>query len=362
MPSAAEGRRHLAAIAALPRPAGSDAETAARDHCARTLRDLGFSVTEEPFAYSAFPGRLATPIAGACSIIALAAAGHAGSRGNGALALLALAAIGIPVAGAAWWMARQGVLTLPWMRARSRNLVAVRGAPRLWLMAHLDSKSQPVPIGVRALGIVLTGVVWVAAVVTAGAQLLGIEAAAIWPWISAMGALAGVPIAASVVRGRSPGALDNASGVATVLLAAGAVPVGVSLGIALTSAEELGLAGARAWVRGRAAATAINVDGVDDDGWVRIMWTGKRPARLVGALIDAARVRGVMSRGAHLLPGILTDGVALAAAGWEVVTVSKGTVRTAGRIHTQRDVASAIEGRGLAAVAGVIADAIRGMR
>ena len=44
---------------------------------------------------------------------------------------------------------------IPAERRRGVNLVAIRGpeAPTLWLMAHLDSKSQPVPILARAAGI-----------------------------------------------------------------------------------------------------------------------------------------------------------------------------------------------------------------
>jgi hypothetical protein len=55
-----------------------------------------------------------------------------------------------------------------------------------------------------------------------------------------------------------------------------------------------------------------------------------------------------------LLPGVLTDGVALADAGWPVVTLSKGGVRTLARIHTPHDRADRITGTGMAEVARVI--------
>jgi hypothetical protein len=359
-PTPEEARRHLAAIAREPRPAGGAAERAAREHCAAALREIGFEVREAPFEYSALPGRWATPLAGALSIAALMGAGHVGYRGAPLLSLAILAAVGVPVAAGAAWLARRGVLALPWMRERSRNLVATRGAeaPRAWLVAHLDSKSQPVPIGVRALGIALTVVAWLAAAAVAALQLAGRDVSGAWPFVSAIGALAGLPVAASVVRARSPGALDDASGVATVLLAAAALAPAHPVGVLLTSAEELGLAGARAWAVGAPPAVAVNVDGVDDAGATRVMWTGRRPARLAEALLRAAAAAGEPARAARLLPGILADGVALADAGWEAVTVSRGTARTVARIHTPRDAVEAIRGEGIAATAALIAAAI----
>lgn len=356
---AAEARRHLLAIAARPRPAGGAEERAAREHCAATLQSLGFTVREEPFEFSAFPGRLATPLAGMLSIAALMGAGHVAYRGDATLAAALLAASLTTILLGGGWLARRGVLALPFMRRRAVNLVATRGGePAVWLVAHLDSKSQPVPIGLRALGITLSAVAWAAALFVVALQLAGFAVAAYWPAISAAGALAGLPVAASVVRARSAGALDNASGVATVLMAAAAALPRPPLGVLLTSAEELGLAGARSWARRRQPATAVNVDGVDDEGRTRLMWTSTRPAALVKALEGAARARGERARGARLLPGILTDGVALADAGWSVVTVSRGTARTVARIHTPRDRVDLLRGDGVATAAAMIADAL----
>ena len=359
MTDAEAARRHLAILSAAPRPAGGSAERSAREYCARFLRDAGFSVRDEPFEYSMLPGRYATPLVGACSALALAFAAYVGWRGRPGSALGVLAGVGLPMALGAAWLGTRGILALPWGRARGVNLTAERGEPPVWLVAHLDSKSQPVPIGVRALGITLTVVAWLAAAGLALVQLLGGGGAAAWPWLGAMGVLASAPVAASTVGSRSPGALDNASGVAAVLLVVAALPRDHSLGVVLTSAEELGLAGARAWVRGRPASTAINFDGLDDAGELRFVWTRRPPQRLLRSLLDAARRTGSRARASRLLPGILVDGVAFADAGWQVVTASKGTTRTVGRIHTFRDDASALDARGVAEAASLVASALR---
>jgi hypothetical protein len=56
-----------------------------------------------------------------------------------------------------------------------------------------------------------------------------------------------------------------------------------------------------------------------------------------------------------LIPGILTDSMALADAGWDTLTLSRGTIRTLQRIHTSRDTLSSMRGTGVAGAARVLA-------
>ena len=357
-PYAEAARRHLERVAAAPRPAGSPAESAARDYCAGVLRSLGFSVSEEPFEFSALPGRLGTSLCGVASIFMLAAAGHLGWRGHALGAFVVLAAGGIVVLGAAWWLARFGVLDLPWRRERAVNLAATRALagsePGIWLVAHLDSKSQPLPIAVRALGVMASLAIWGVALVVSALQSAGASLAGYWPLITIAGVLAGILVAASVVGVRSPGALDNASGVATVLVAAEQLPSDRSVGVLLTSGEELGLAGARAWARAKRGSVAINVDGVDDRGAIRVIHPRPRPEALLRAIASAAGELGVNITSGPLPPGLLVDSVALADGGWKVVTLSKGNWRTVARIHTPADDLAALHGEGVAEVATLV--------
>lgn len=354
----AAARRHLEALAQAPRPAGGTEEARARAYCADVLTAAGFAVTEEPFSYSQLPGRAATPLLGAVAGGLFAAAGHLGWRGEPGLALMVMVG-GVALVGIVGaWVARAGVLRLPWWRAHSTNLVASRGNPSLWLVAHLDSKSQPVAILVRALGVIALLGAAVAAVITGAVHAAGNDVRWMWPWITGIGVLASLPVAATVVRARSPGALDDASGVSTVLMVAQSLPQQLALGVVLTSAEELGLAGARAWVRDRGAVHAINVDGIDDEGELRLTWTRRRPADLIDVLTIRAAEAGVSARSGRLIPGALLDGVAFADAGWQVVTVSKGTLATVARIHTPRDSLDRLQGEGIAITASVILSAI----
>jgi len=352
----------LAELALEPRPAGSAAEARARERCAARLRELGFEVSEQPFTYSALPGRWGTPAAGVTAGLVLAGAGVLGASDRAAAALALLAGAGAALALVGGWAARHGVLTLPALRARAVNLVAERGGPpigvpRVWLVAHLDSKSQPVPIGLRAAGIAGTALAFLAAAGVATAQLLGLPAAGWWAPLSGVGVLAAVPVALTTVGARSAGAVDNASGVAAVLDAAARVPAGVALGVLLTSAEELGLAGARAWARTLPPSIALNCDGVDDDGALVAMYSGREPSAVLRALAAAAAGAAQPLRARRLVPGILTDGVALADAGWAVATLSRGTRATLRRIHTPRDDLTHLAGRGIEPAARVLAAA-----
>jgi len=307
------------------------------------------------------------------------AAAREGAAGSGGHALVILIAGAVVLGACGQWLSRRGVVDLPFARARSTNLAATRGASSLWLVAHLDSKSQPIPIVVRALAITASLVVFGVAVLVSVAQLVVPIPALAWVALAVVGVLVALPVMASVVSARSAGALDNASGVVTVLRTVEMLPRDLAIGVLLTSAEELGLAGARAWAREAASASAINaplsvvnlaplsavniaplsalnIDGVDDTGALRLIYSGRLPRELV------ARLGSEWPSPRRLVPGVLMDGVALADAGWAVINVSKGSWRTVSRIHTPSDDRAHLEGSGAEEVATMLAGAITGSR
>ncbi len=263
-----------------------------------------------------------------------------------AAALTVLIAGALVIALGARWLQREGVLG---GKTPGVNLEAKRGEPAIWLVAHLDSKSQPIPILVRAVAIVACIVIWIAMVAMAALRVEGLA----WQVATLAAVLAGLPVAISTVGANSPGALDNATGVASVLLAAERVDRSVPLGVLITSAEELGLAGARAWVREHPMkAPVINCDTIDDRGYLTIMHSHGRPERLIRAF----QRRAVRAR--RVLPGILVDSIPFAEAGWDAVTVSRGTLATLARIHRRIDTPEALSGSGVAEAADVIAEAL----
>jgi hypothetical protein len=256
-------------------------------------------------------------------------------------------------------LSRRGVLGLGMMRTRATNLVATRGVPNVWLVAHLDSKSQPVRMLVRVAGIIGSSAAMVVAAILAGMSLAGTSfSTQTWMVVAIAGAVMTLPVVASTVGSASPGAVDDASGVVTVLRSAALLPRDARVGVVLTSAEELGMAGARAFAARRERAIALNVDGVDDRGTLLCMVHGGG-SRARDAIAAAGRSTGATVRFGSTIPGILTDGVALAQAGWSAVTMSRGTLATLSRIHGSGDDLRTLRGEGIEDMARLVAAAAR---
>jgi hypothetical protein len=202
---------------------------------------------------------------------------------------------------------------------------------------------------------------WIAAIVLVIEEMLGGPRFGLWTTVAAVAVLGAIPVIASLVGWRSPGALDNASGVASVLGAA-ELCRGLPVGVLITDAEELGLAGARSWcaaMEGHARAPVLNCDGVDDTGVLTLMWTHPRATRLEQSVRRSVELAVEELRVIPLIPGVLVDGLAFSDAGWECVTLSRGSLATLRRIHTRRDDLERLQGSGIATVAKVLATAAR---
>ena len=332
-----------------PRFAGSPEEAKARARCRKELEGAGFTCTERPFEYSQWPGRWGPPLAAgiqAATILAVART----SVHQGALAALVLgAALFSALMFASSDAKRRWTTEFPLQRARSVNLEATRGNPGVWLVAHIDSKSQTVPMLIRiASAIALSSVSGVALLVLV-ALLAGINgAAAAWPTLEIACVVAAIPSVLCFVRNDSRGAVDNASGVVAVVLASQLAPPAQELGVLITSGEELGLAGARVWAAGaKRGMTVINCDTLDDSGGWRCMYSGSKPARVAAAAETIFGRLGLKVAVGRFIPGILADSMAFADRGVESVTVSRGTLGTLARIHTRRDNSTALRAHGV---------------
>jgi Zn-dependent M28 family amino/carboxypeptidase len=187
----------------------------------------------------------------------------------------------------------------------------------------------------------------------------------IWHAIALLGVLGALPSMLCFVQNQSNGAVDNASGVVAALLASQSEAAPRDLGVVITSGEELGLAGARAWALsalplpiGRLSANAeiviLNCDTVDEAGEWRCMYTGKKPDRIIAAAETVAGALGVRVRAGRLIPGILADSMVFADRGLKAVTVSRGTLRTLARIHTRRDNSTRLTGSGTAEASAIL--------
>jgi len=347
-------------LAQKPRFAGSAEESAARALCRAELERAGFECHEQSFEYSEWPGRWGPPLAAAFQAATVLAVAHMAVHHGALAALMVGAALLTALIFASGDAKRRWIARFPLRRARSHNLEAKRGNPAVWLVAHGDSKSQTVPMLIRIASSVGLAAVTAASFGVLLLALLGVSLIeSVWHLLAILGVLTALPSMLCFVRNESNGAVDNASGVAAVLLAAQSDSAPRDLGILITSGEELGLAGARAWLTAHAPASAepglrvLNCDTVDDAGEWRCMYTGAKP-RIAAAAETIAGALGVRLPMRRLIPGILADSMAFADLGIEAVTLSRGTLATLARIHTRRDTSNAFGGSGVAEASALL--------
>lgn len=360
------------AIAALARPrlTGCDEAAAVERELRERFEGLGYAVEELPFSFSTWPGRFGLTASG----VMLALAGAFGAwllvAGLPGAALLVLLVAG-SLAAAPLLVLDTAARRVPWGRTDARNLLFRRpGARPAWIvMAHRDSKSQLVPTAVRTIAV---GVGVAALLLLLLLSVLGIAAEALrFTGVTVVAGVVlfgvGVLLALSWAANASPGALDNASGLAALLHVAADNDTG-DLAFLITDAEELGLVGARhALDRLPPVQGVINVDGLDDHGPFFVAeghgWSRKGSApQLAAALLTAAAVLDLPIERRPLPRSIPVDHVPLAAAGIPALTLLKGGWHSLMRVHSPRDDADRIDGTGAAEGATLLCAAVRLLR
>jgi hypothetical protein len=355
--------RHLAALGAGPRFVGTDGNARARAYCVHMLRDLGYRVEERPFTFSALPGLYGAQLLGAWIAMTLLVSWWLFSLDRqlwAALAIplslawgLALAHFARRARGPAGILERTGVNTAAWRGPRM---------PRVWLVAHIDSKRQPVSILVRAAAMTVAVAATVVAFSLFFIPRFAPDGLSVVLQVAyGIGIVATTPLLLSTVGDGSDGAADNASGVAAVLTAVERLRDEDRVGIAITDAEELALAGARALTGTHLGTREIllNCDTIDDEGEFTVMKVRGASGGTVDAMRAALTEAGVEARVIRLLPGILTDSVAFAAAGHDSVTLSRGSLATLGRLHTGRDTLAQLRGSAIDTAGAALAAAAR---
>lgn len=239
----------------------------------------------------------------------------------------------------------------PARRATGVNLIARkgRGIPAAWLVAHYDSKSQPLSMAGR----IVAGAI--AVVGAAGILVFASVPSPLAAIVLLPAMLGGALLSRCRTENRSPGALDNGSALMAIFEILDRAPE-AKIGVLLPDAEEWGLLGAKAAARERpdlfGGRPVINLDGLDDRG-TAILFV-HRP----GPMADRLRTR-LRARVARRLP-VFVDGIALAPVAGECVTVMKGNWASARIVHTPRDIPGGLTLTGVKDVAAGVAAVLGG--
>lgn len=348
--------RALLAELAVPRRSGSPNNAQVRAALKRELVARGFVVLEHNVTLSPRPIWVAATVGRALAVIAAMA-------GLGVLAHLRGFWTPVVLTGVAGGFALHavgaiaGLLPCPWPAVPGVNLIGVRPRTRVthWLVAHYDSKGQRLSMAGRLVAVGLAAIGAVGAVKCAVLALAGI-AIPLPAWLAALGAmgLGGQRLGRAGLTDDSPGAVDNASGLLTVLTTVDALPADAVVGVIFPDGEEFGLAGARALVRERAnlleGTVVVNFDGIDGRGPVVAV------AHKAGPTVDRVAARAGARRWRRL--PVVVDGLALAPAAAECVTLMRGNWGTMRVVHRPGDVAQRLDLSGVKAVGGRVADAL----
>ena len=355
------GRRILRHIRALayPRFAGTMGEQKAQAYIRAVFQDERYLVTEQQFESSLFPleflPRIGVALLSSLLLIAFTVV-HTFPALSIELSILVLLLL---VMMTRWSTFAESLYNLSrFGRIRSKNLLAVHPVQdrhlNIIFMAHYDSKSQNFSGPFRfalfgASGILLT----LSALLIVLSILLGFP--------SDYTVLTLVPACAltlliqfNTTSNASPGAFDNASGVAVMLELAHAfadVVPNANVSFIATGAEEAGLCGAVALVRDQAfmeqfppeRTVVVNLDGIGSRGPIRITDRYGIPPVKTGALVShlcqqIALRFGIEAETNWLPTGAAMDHIPFAAHGYQSVTLSSAGWNKAFRaMHTKND-------------------------
>ena len=359
-PTADERRRVQEAMRVLakPRMTGGAGLAEVEAELRRRFEAAGYRIEEMPFSFSSLPGRFGVPILGAIHILGLIGAALF-IRADQPLAALGALAIALVIVGGLSLAAPLLISRTPFGRVETANwLVRTTTAtsnPRFLVMAHRDSKSQLVPIAARAFSAGVSLFTFVGLAIVALVQFTSdVDPAGLALGVAVVGAILALPLLLSPALDRSPGALDNASGLATLLGLAERLKDDDEIAFLVTDGEELGLAGARVAAKRLAPSEGIiNVDGIDDRGEFLIMERHGFPRRgsaphLATALFASARVLDLPVRRRDLPHGIQVDHIPFQNAGFPALTVMRGDRRSLWRVHLPADNAGRTTGIGSA--------------
>ena len=252
----------------------------------------------------------------------------------------------------------------------SANVVASRPPRRtpalhLVFLAHLDSKSTRYATFWPAIAM-LAALAWLlmAAVLSGAAALAG---ATVPVAVSAVGyalVVALLVVSWNPAGNASPGAMDNATGLAVLGELARTLPrdsalASAGLTFVATGAEEAGLVGAFRWIGAHESeldpcrTVFVNVDSVGvGSGLLALDANGETPdgRSLTAVLAAVARSEGVRLRIVPFLPGVGVDTMPIAARGFPTVSLLGEVLGAASRrIHSAADTVDPLCPEGLEA-------------
>ena len=365
---------------AFPRLVGSAGETKAQDYIVQQFTALGLNVSRASFSFTKFPAEVFPRLLCSLFVPIVLSVPWLGERFPIPICFACLFSLAVALFFTQWQRRFEALYDVG-KRYYSENIVATNGVKQddntraFLFVSHYDSKSQVLPIAVRAAayGIAIVGLIVLTVI-----MVIKVAIAAWLPDYIVWG-LAGTTtvclllLQINLTQNRSPGGFDNASGVGVMLEVARVVTArGEKRRVTFlaTGAEEYGMCGALRYIQGTAqkynrnSTYVINLDGLGvGDGVNLITRYGIPPVRTTNALMEMFRVSGeslgIRVSERYLPIGVGLDSIPIASRGFETVTLTAGNVGSAAlRIHSKRDTSDLLNVESLQQVGELISDVI----
>ena len=244
---------------AFPRLVGSVGETKAQDYIVQQFAALGLDVSRDSFSFTKFPAEVLPRLLCGLFVPVVLSVPWLGEGFPIPVCLVCLLSLSVALLCTQWQKRFEGLYDIGrWHR--SENILATNdrkpndNIPVLLFVAHYDSKSQVLPIAVRAAayGIAIMGLIVLTTVIV-------IEVAfSVWLPDSIVWSVAGVTtfclllLQINFTQNGSPGGFDNASGVGVMLEVARVLMTRgqeKSITFLAAGAEEYGMCGALRYVQ-----------------------------------------------------------------------------------------------------------------
>ena len=365
---------------AFPRLVGSAGETKAQDYIVQQFTALGLNVSRESFSFTKFPAEVLPRLLCGLFVPIVLSVPWLGERFPIPICFVCLFSLAVALFFTQWQKRFEGLYDVG-KRYYSENIVATNGVKQddntraFLFVAHYDSKSQVLPIAVRAAAY---GIAIVELIVLTVAMVIKVVIAAWLPDYIVWG-LAGTTtvclllLQINLTQNRSPGGFDNASGVGVMLEMARVVMARGEkrcVTFLAAGAEEYGMCGALRYIQAHAhkynrdSLYVINLDGLGvGDGVNLITRYGIPPVRTTNALMEMFSVSGeclgIQVSERYLPIGVGLDSIPIASRGFETVTLTAGNVGSAAlRIHSKRDRSDLLNVESLQQVGELIVDVI----
>ena len=240
-------------------------------------------------------------------------------------------------------------------------------------LAHYDSKSQLYPGIVRVILFIvglISGLLYgIRVFIRSIIILTGNPPASFWTpelYSALIVFISNFALAFNYVGNRSPGALDDATGVATILelskIFKSSPPQNLQLTFLVTAAEEIGLYGAADYVKRRKnqlnpeTTFFLNYDGIGGKGKIILLTSygipPKKTSQTLNDFIEEITDEHALKnkiRKFYLPIGVASDHVPIQGAGFDVTLLGS----FASRFHTSKDTADFIDDKALK-ISGVI--------